>query len=510
MLRHKNVIALTDIAVERGDKTARRRGAVHMVTPYMDHDLSGLLENPSVRFSQGQIKCYMMQLLEGTDYLHQNHILHRDMKAANLLIDNSGILKIADFGLARMFDENPPIKGQGTSVAKRDYTNCVVTRWYRPPELLLGERRYTCAIDLWGVGCVFGEMYKRKPILPGNTDINQLELIVKLCGSPTDETMPGWQNLPGASQIIRFPSNIPRHLEREFGAAGKDAISLLSSLLTLDPTSRVTAIDALDHDFFHRGPVPARPQDLPKYEASHEIDRRKYGTNRAQLPPAPAGGAVGGGGGGGGARAGEAVPPPWMGAESRAGSQERPNSLAKYPPRPERDYRRDAHAPFHDYRRDDRQDHRRNHWRDDWRDDRRDDWRDDHRDDWRDSRYDDRRDRDAFDHGNGGRGLRWEAADRRTHNDSRRIDSYVPARRSPYPRSSRSPLRRTPPPRSPPHPRTSRSPLRRTPPRSSPNNSRRASPHPSRRESPLHAPRGDITISPRKAPGSMESTTVTR
>jgi serine/threonine-protein kinase BUR1 len=141
-----------------------------MITPYMEHDLAGLLENKDVNFSDGLVKCYLMQLLEGTKYLHGQHILHRDMKgssflprqsislltfnfaAANLLIDNRGILRIADFGLARIYDEDVPVAGGGGGEAKREYTNCVVTRWYRPPELLLGEKRYTTAIDLWGIG----------------------------------------------------------------------------------------------------------------------------------------------------------------------------------------------------------------------------------------------------------------------------------------------------------------------------------------------------------------------
>jgi len=123
-----------------------------MATPYMDHDLSGLLDNPSVVFSEPQIKCYMLQLLEGLRYLHDSHILHRDMKAANLLIDNNGILKIADFGLARHYDGSTPRSGNGAGEGKREYTGLVVTRWYRPPELLLNLKKYTPAIDVWGVG----------------------------------------------------------------------------------------------------------------------------------------------------------------------------------------------------------------------------------------------------------------------------------------------------------------------------------------------------------------------
>lgn len=125
---------------------------MYMVTPYMDHDLSGLLDNPSVHFTEPQIKCYMLQLLEGLRYLHDNHILHRDMKAANLLINNRGILQIADFGLARHYDGPTPRPGNGAGEGKREYTGLVVTRWYRPPELLLALKKYTPAIDVWGVG----------------------------------------------------------------------------------------------------------------------------------------------------------------------------------------------------------------------------------------------------------------------------------------------------------------------------------------------------------------------
>ncbi|KUI71121.1 Serine/threonine-protein kinase bur1 [Cytospora mali] len=154
LLSHKNVLRLEDMAVEHPARTTdkRKKPVMYMVMPYMDHDLSGLLDNPTVTFTEPQIKCYLMQLLEGLKYLHENKILHRDMKAANLLINNKGILQIADFGLARLYDEAPPKKGCGGGEGRRDYTSLVVTRWYRPPELLLHLKKYTTAIDMWGVG----------------------------------------------------------------------------------------------------------------------------------------------------------------------------------------------------------------------------------------------------------------------------------------------------------------------------------------------------------------------
>ncbi|GBF60605.1 serine/threonine-protein kinase [Trichophyton mentagrophytes] len=292
ILSHPNILQLQEMAVERSRGEGRKKPSMYMVTPYMEHDLSGLLENPDVHFSEPQIKCYMIQLLKGLQYLHENRILHRDMKAANLLINNAGVLQIADFGLARPYDEAPPVAGKGGGEAKREYTTLVVTRWYRPPELLLQLRRYTTAIDLWGAGCVFGEMFKGKPILAGTSDLNQAQLIFNLVGSPTEENMPGWSSLPGAEPIRSFGFKRPT-LATVFHEQGPVAISLLTELLRLDWRKRINAIDALKHPYFTTPPLPAKPGDLPSFEDSHELDRRKFRGQKAALPPAPAGGSVG-------------------------------------------------------------------------------------------------------------------------------------------------------------------------------------------------------------------------
>lgn len=292
MLSHPNILKLEEMTVEHRKGEGRKKSIMYMVTPYMDHDLSGLLENPAVRITEPQIKCYMLQLLEGLRYLHSQQILHRDMKVANLLINNKGILQIADFGLARPYDDPPPQAGKGGGEATREYTTLVVTRWYRPPELLLQLRRYTTAIDMWGVGCVFGEMFKGRPILAGSSDINQAQAIFDLVGAPTEETMPGWSSLPGCEGIRSFAPR-PSTLAQVFREQGSSAISLLEALLKLDWRKRINAIDALKHPYFTNPPLPAKPYELPQFEESHELDRRKFRSQQSALPPAPAGGTVG-------------------------------------------------------------------------------------------------------------------------------------------------------------------------------------------------------------------------
>ncbi|KAJ5812562.1 hypothetical protein N7474_008863 [Penicillium riverlandense] len=290
-LSHPNILQLREMAIERSKGERQKKPSMYMVMPYLEHDLSGLLENPAVQFSEPQIKCYLKQLLEGLRYLHASRILHRDMKAANLLISNGGILQIADFGLARPYDESPPQPGQGGGEAKREYTALVVTRWYRPPELLLQLRRYTTAIDMWGVGCVFGEMFKGSPILSGSSDLNQAQLIFSLVGTPTEENMPGWSSLPGCEGVKNFGYK-RGNLAEVFKELSPSAISLLRELLKLDWRKRINAIDALKHPYFTTPPLPANPGELPRFQDSHEFDRKKFRNQRPPVAPVPPGGST--------------------------------------------------------------------------------------------------------------------------------------------------------------------------------------------------------------------------
>ncbi len=153
---------------------------LYLVFEYMEHDIHGLIDK-RIALELPQIKCIMLQVLEGLLYLHSHGVIHRDIKGANILLDNHGRVKLADFGLARKFDRRDG----------RNYTNRVVTLWYRSPELLLGSEHYNEAVDMWSVGCLFAELLTLRPLFPGDREARQLELIYEKCGVPTENEWPG-------------------------------------------------------------------------------------------------------------------------------------------------------------------------------------------------------------------------------------------------------------------------------------------------------------------------------
>lgn len=216
---------------------------------FCEHDLAGLLSNHNIKFSLSEMKKLMQMLLNALYFIHSNKILHRDMKAANILITKNGVLKLADFGLARAIHLN---KEQ-----TQRYTNRVVTLWYRPPELLLGERNYGPPIDLWGGGCIMAELWTRTPIMQGNSEQHQLTLISHLCGSITAEVWPGVEKLDLFNKMV-LPANQKRRVKERLHSYVKDklALDLIDQMLTIDPTHRIDADTALNHDFFWSDPLP--------------------------------------------------------------------------------------------------------------------------------------------------------------------------------------------------------------------------------------------------------------
>ncbi|CAI0548075.1 unnamed protein product [Linum tenue] len=189
--------------------------SLYLVFEYMDHDLTGLAARQGVKFSEPHIKCYTKQLLSGLEHCHSHGVLHRDIKGSNLLINNEGVLKIADFGLATFYDP-------GSRVIM---TSRVVTLWDRPPELLLGATCYGVGVDLWSAGRILAELLAKKLIMSGRTEIEQLHKIFKLCGSPSEEY---WKKAKLPNATLSMP--------------------LIQTLLSIDPEERGTATSALNSD----------------------------------------------------------------------------------------------------------------------------------------------------------------------------------------------------------------------------------------------------------------------
>lgn len=268
-LDHPNVLKLEGLA------TSRMSCSLYLVFEYMEHDLAGLAAHSGVKFTEAQIKCYMKQLLSGLEHCHSNGVLHRDIKGSNLLLNNEGILKIADFGLATFYDPDH----------KQPMTSRVVTLWYRPPELLLGATIYGVGIDLWSAGCILAELLAGKPIMPGRTEVEQLHKIFKLCGSPSEDYWKKYR-LPNAT-LFKPQQPYKRCVAETFQDFPPPSLPLIESLLSIDPDERGTATTALQSEFFTTEPYPCEPSSLPKYPPSKELDvklreeeaRRQRGIN---------------------------------------------------------------------------------------------------------------------------------------------------------------------------------------------------------------------------------------
>lgn len=243
------------------------RNDCFMVFEYLHHDLTGLLNHPSFTLTPAHKKHLAKQLFEGLDYLHRRGVLHRDIKAANILISKTGELKLADFGLARFYQKR----------SKQDYTNRVITIWYRSPELLLGETQYGPAVDIWSAACVLVEIFCRLAIFPGDgTEINQLDKIYGVLGTPSRSEWPGiaelqWYELLRPSHRIQS-SFADKYRER----VSPEAFELLQAMFLYDPANRPTAADVLEHPYFTtEEPRPAQVVELEQLEGDwHEFESK--------------------------------------------------------------------------------------------------------------------------------------------------------------------------------------------------------------------------------------------
>ncbi|KAI8442357.1 hypothetical protein MSG28_005879 [Choristoneura fumiferana] len=237
-LNHPNIVKLEDVLMEESRLYLIFEFLSMDLKKYMDSLGSGRLMSP------GMVKSYLYQINSAILYCHQRRILHRDLKPQNLLIDQTGIIKVADFGLGRAF-----------GVPVRVYTHEVVTLWYRAPEVLLGSQRYSCPVDMWSVGCILSEMSSKKPLFQGDSEIDQLFRIFRMLRTPTEEIWPGVTSLPDYKPT--FPNWNTFNLQNHVQNLDEVGMDLLRKMLIYDPMKRISAKDARRHRYFRDVRLPA-------------------------------------------------------------------------------------------------------------------------------------------------------------------------------------------------------------------------------------------------------------
>eukprot|EP00045_Choanoeca_perplexa_P012600 m.138271 g.138271 ORF g.138271 m.138271 type:complete len:531 (+) comp16067_c0_seq3:196-1788(+) len=295
-LVHPNVLGLKEVVHSQATEGNRLLGDIYLVFDYMDYDLGGLL-NKGIEFTLREIKCLSQQLLQGLFHLKVKNVLHRDLKVANLLLNRNGVLRIADFGLARFTKDPKKAEGKDKPSKEMAYTGTVCTRWYRPPELLLGERCYSFPVDMWSAGCIIAELFTGYPILQGgvrdaqterDNDIDQFVEICKLLGSPA--AWAGHEKLRHAPVVLpklTFPDRKSELLTKMFKRHySPQSIDLVAKILAWDPSKRLTAKEALDHDvFWKEQPLPCKPAEIRKFESGvHDSTTRAVAKRNLRQP----------------------------------------------------------------------------------------------------------------------------------------------------------------------------------------------------------------------------------
>ncbi|XP_049491651.1 cyclin-dependent kinase 3 isoform X2 [Panthera uncia] len=281
-LKHPNIVRLLDVV--------HSEKKLYLVFEFLSQDLKKYMDStPASELPLHLVKSYLFQLLQGVSFCHSHRVIHRDLKPQNLLINELGAIKLADFGLARAF-----------GVPLRTYTHEVVTLWYRAPEILLGSKFYSTAVDVWSIGCIFAEMVKRdrhshgggyrqapgrtsylvldsvrqgsgphtpspslqvtrRALFPGDSEIDQLFRIFRTLGTPSEAMWPGVTQLPDYKGS--FPKWTRKGLEEIVPGLEPEGKDLLMQLLQYDPSRRISAKAALAHPYFLSAETsPAPPQ----------------------------------------------------------------------------------------------------------------------------------------------------------------------------------------------------------------------------------------------------------
>lgn len=246
-LKHENIIALKDIMKPHNKDNYND---VYLVYELMDTDLHQIIRS-NQPLTNEHFQYFVYQILRGLKYVHSANVLHRDLKPSNLLLNASCDLKICDFGLAR------------TSAEKNFMTEYVVTRWYRAPELLLSCESYTAAIDVWSVGCIMAELLGRRPLFPGKDYVDQLKLIIKTLGPPSEDDLTFIQSAKARAYIRALPQTEKLTMKKRFPDADPQALDLMEQMMCFDPRKRITVVEALKHPWLAQLHDEAQEQAAP-------------------------------------------------------------------------------------------------------------------------------------------------------------------------------------------------------------------------------------------------------
>lgn len=231
-LKHPNLVNLLEVF--------RRKRKLHLVFEYCDHTVLNELEAQPNGAPEKQIQRILFQVLRAVQFCHEHNCIHRDVKPENILVTKEGIVKLCDFGFARL------LTGPGD-----EYTDYVATRWYRAPELLVGDTQYGPPVDVWAIGCVFGELLSGNAIWPGRSDVDQLYLMKRTLG----DLIPRHMDIFRSNQFFRGIS-IPEcdrrePLELKYSTASKEALSLLKGCLVMEPSNRLKCDELMQHEYFN-------------------------------------------------------------------------------------------------------------------------------------------------------------------------------------------------------------------------------------------------------------------
>eukprot|EP00760_Papus_ankaliazontas_P027421 PhM_4_TR3330/c0_g1_i1/m.84184/K20535/MPK1_2; mitogen-activated protein kinase 1/2 len=255
-LKHPNVLPLKDIfrAVDK-----RTFEDVYFASAAYDTDLHQIIKSKQA-LTDDHFQYFMYQTLAGLKYIHSAGVLHRDLKPGNLLVNANCEIAICDLGLAR---------GNEDGAA---FTEYVVTRWYRAPELLLMSTSYSNPVDIWSLGCIFGELLRRKPLFQGRDYINQLRLVTDMFGTPTAEELPEVTSPEALRFLQTLEKKKPKPLAEEFPCANPVALDLLSRMLTMDSRARITAADAMKHPYFTKMQASSVSTAVAKEQFHWDLD----------------------------------------------------------------------------------------------------------------------------------------------------------------------------------------------------------------------------------------------